>query len=999
MSLSPSVVMEEDDGKMEMDKLEILGNHIDVEACNLLESQRFGIMAGMNRHAESSRRADTRTIHTSDNVFLGAETNATNYSLLNSNIASSSGTREYIRHNFSNLARASRSNSCGHSGFQEGELTLTSSQKDLSSVPLDPANGKAWWANLDPKEQPSDLLMDSHNRNESFDTLPLRDKRLKVSSSTNFSNFVVRQSTRGMGILCKSAGISNEYSAAEMTQNTDKKDLISRMTSDISLDLSGRTVDFPQESANEGIPELYTQGMSLRKWLKHSFVEVNKAERLQIYRQVVQAVDMAHSQGNALQGLWLSSFILLPSKEIIYFDSSTEHEVITVTDQNNNGKRAFEQGSGVNRQLDVKQQKGGDIIESIGEKLHSSTHHATNSRFLDKLNPGSQGLHGLHFNRGHGGQNNRKHKPGPESYSVAVELEKNWYACPEELYGRDLLSANVYSLGILLFELLCSFVSLEMHSAAMSDLRNRILPPSFISENPQEAGFCLWLLHPQPSSRPTTRDILQSELLSGTKELYFKSNCSSIVDKNEDAEFEILLDFLISLKEQKEKHALELCGNIQFLETDIKNFQHENVLRMFYDSNILEERMKTYISQLESAYFSKRSQLQLQLQLPDTVSNERNDLDLLGNRERCSVDPVGVKEPTMKEKYVGCIDDFFNGICKFIRYSKFEACGTLKMGNLLNPANVICSLSFDRDENYIAAAGVSKKIKIFEFVSLLRDSIDVNYPAVELLNPSKLSCVCWNKYLKNYLASADYDGVVQVWDAFTGQGLSHYREHQRRAWCVDFSHVDPTQFASGSDDCSVKLWSLNEKTSTCTIRSAANVCCVQFSSRSSHLLAFGSADYKIHLYDLRHTRIPWCTLGGHQKAVSYVKFLGLDSLVSASTDNTLKLWDLKKTSLEGISTDACCMTYKGHTNEKNFVGLSVLDGYIACGSESNEVYAYHKSFSMPIISYKFGSIDPISGDENGDDNAQFVSSVCWREKSNMIVAANSGGSIKVLKML
>lgn len=35
-------------------------------------------------------------------------------------------------------------------------------------------------------------------------------------------------------------------------------------------------------------------------------------------------------------------------------------------------------------------------------------------------------------------------------------------------------------------------------------------------------------------------------------------------------------------------------------------------------------------------------------------------------------------------------------------------------------------------------------------------------------------------------------------------------------------------------------------------------------------------------------------------------------------------------------------TFKGHTNEKNFVGLTVNSEYIACGSESNEVYVYHK---------------------------------------------------------
>jgi len=31
-----------------------------------------------------------------------------------------------------------------------------------------------------------------------------------------------------------------------------------------------------------------------------------------------------------------------------------------------------------------------------------------------------------------------------------------------------------------------------------------------------------------------------------------------------------------------------------------------------------------------------------------------------------------------------------------------------------------------------------------------------------------------------------------------------------------------------------------------------------------------------------------------------------------------------------------------HTNEKNFVGLAVNSEYIACGSETNEVFVYHK---------------------------------------------------------
>lgn len=51
---------------------------------------------------------------------------------------------------------------------------------------------------------------------------------------------------------------------------------------------------------------------------------------------------------------------------------------------------------------------------------------------------------------------------------------------------------------------------------------------------------------------------------------------------------------------------------------------------------------------------------------------------------------------------------------------------------------------------------------------------------------------------------------VQIWDANTGQRVCQHKEHERRAWSVDFSQADPTKFASGSDDFSVRLWDVKE---------------------------------------------------------------------------------------------------------------------------------------------------------------------------------------------
>jgi protein suppressor of PHYA-105 1 len=54
---------------------------------------------------------------------------------------------------------------------------------------------------------------------------------------------------------------------------------------------------------------------------------------------------------------------------------------------------------------------------------------------------------------------------------------------------------------------------------------------------------------------------------------------------------------------------------------------------------------------------------------------------------------------------------------------------------------------------------------------------------------------------------------------------------------------------------------------------------------------------------------------------------------------------------------------------------------------------------MSMLSHKFGYADPFSGQELDDNGGQFVSSVCWRRKSQTLVAANSVGNINVLEML
>jgi len=75
-------------------------------------------------------------------------------------------------------------------------------------------------------------------------------------------------------------------------------------------------------------------------------------------------------------------------------------------------------------------------------------------------------------------------------------------------------------------------------------------------------------------------------------------------------------------------------------------------------------------------------------------------------------------------------------------------------------------------------------------------SLPSPFPTLSLI----CSCLSWNTYIKTQIASADYDGVITLWDALIGQPVSVFEEHEKRAWSVDFCNMDPTKLISGSDD-------------------------------------------------------------------------------------------------------------------------------------------------------------------------------------------------------
>ncbi|KAK9916220.1 hypothetical protein WJX75_000186 [Coccomyxa subellipsoidea] len=336
----------------------------------------------------------------------------------------------------------------------------------------------------------------------------------------------------------------------------------------------------------------------------------------------------------------------------------------------------------------------------------------------------------------------------------------------------------------------------------------------------------------------------------------------------------------------------------------------------------------------------------------------------------------------------GGLAEFSRMLSVFTHCSKLKVVAELPRASARQQAAILSSIEFDRDRAVFATAGVSKRISLFDYANVLaHPNVQQHCPAAELVTRSKLSCLSWNKYVRSHIISSDYEGCVTLWDVDTQASVNEYEAHDKRIWSVDYSTCDPFLFVSGSDDGFIKVWSTKQAAPAVAIDMRANVCCVKYNPASAHEIAVGSADHSVHLYDLRNVSAPVHVFAGHRKAVSYVRYLSSTEVVSASTDSTLRLWNTR--------TLSQTRRFSGHVNEKNFVGLSVDSEFIACGSETDEVYVYYRALAKPIAKRVFSG--PTASGQ-ASEGSQFISAVCWKPQAQVLLAANSQGCIKLMQL-
>ncbi|CAG8837507.1 26543_t:CDS:2, partial [Racocetra persica] len=123
--------------------------------------------------------------------------------------------------------------------------------------------------------------------------------------------------------------------------------------------------------------------------------------------------------------------------------------------------------------------------------------------------------------------------------------------------------------------------------------------------------------------------------------------------------------------------------------TNLSNLRSETSLSLqnFEDTHDVrlqnkKQRMLKHIEDLEQCYFSSR--------LKASISHES-------------------------------LSNFTTTLCTFTRYSNLRLINILRYGDIFSTSSIVSTIEFDRDDEYFATAGVTKKIKVFEFGNIERN--------------------------------------------------------------------------------------------------------------------------------------------------------------------------------------------------------------------------------------------------------------------------------------
>ncbi|KRX22889.1 putative histone-binding protein Caf1, partial [Trichinella nelsoni] len=213
----------------------------------------------------------------------------------------------------------------------------------------------------------------------------------------------------------------------------------------------------------------------------------------------------------------------------------------------------------------------------------------------------------------------------------------------------------------------------------------------------------------------------------------------------------------------------------------------------------------------------------------------------------------------------------------------------------------------------------------------------------------------WNPNRSGYLLSASDDHTVCLWDVNAPptdrnylQAMNTFRGHSTVVEDVAWHLMRDTLFGSVGDDQKLLIWDVRanggQRPAHVVDAHSAEVNCLSFNPFSEYILATGSADKTVALWDLRNAKLKLHSFESHKDEIFQVQWSPHNEtiLASSGTDRRLHVWDLSKIGEEQTVEDAAdgppelMFVHRGHTAKISDFAWNPETPWVVCSvSEDN----------------------------------------------------------------
>lgn len=218
--------------------------------------------------------------------------------------------------------------------------------------------------------------------------------------------------------------------------------------------------------------------------------------------------------------------------------------------------------------------------------------------------------------------------------------------------------------------------------------------------------------------------------------------------------------------------------------------------------------------------------------------------------------------------------------------------------------------------------------------------------------------LAWNKEFRNILASASADKLVKIWDLSTGKCSITMEHHTDKVQAVAWNHHVPQVLLSGSFDHTVVMkdgrqpshsgykWSVD-----------ADVESLTWDPHNEHSFVVSLENGTVQAFDIRSAtsdpesqQKPSFTLHAHDKAVCSVCYnpAAPNLLATGSTDKMVKLWDLSD------NQPSCIASQNPRAGAVFSVGFSGDSPFTLAIAGSKGILQIWNTLSEAAVAQRFG---------------------------------------------